>query len=170
MTPEEKLKILRQRAEELSLEVDDSELEDDSINIVEFMLNDEVYAFDTIYTKQVASLKDLTTVPCTPSYVLGVAAMYEQIISVIDIRSFFQMQSKGISNLNKIIILERKNISFAIAADEVIGIKSVPLRKIQKSIDTFDDVRKKYFYGLTEDQTIILDGGKVLADQEIVVK
>ena len=161
--------ILKQRAEELSEEVDESSDDEEFINIVEFRLNDEIFAIDALYTKQVGTIKNLTTIPCTPEYVLGVTGMQEQIISVIDIRTFFQMQSTKTTHTKKIIVLEKKDMCFAIAADDVIGIKKVYLKTVQKTIDTFDDVRKKYFYGLTGDQTIILDGGKILTDQDIIV-
>ena len=162
--------ILKQRAVDLAKEIDYSDDESGTIDIVEFLLNNEVYAFDSSYVNQVIKLKDLTIIPCTPNYVLGVTSIHEQIISIIDIRVFFQMKFSGITNLNKIVILEKNGISFGIAADEIIGIKKTQIDCIQKNIDTFDDIRKKYFFGLANNQTIILDAERILSDQDLIIK
>ncbi|MCF7790403.1 MAG: chemotaxis protein CheW [Victivallales bacterium] len=166
----DKNKILEQRALELAKEVDDSREDDEFINIVEFLLNDEVYAFEAGYTKLVASLDTLTPIPFTPDYVIGVTAVQEQIISVLDIRSFFQMNKRENTKHKKMVVLGKENIAFAVAADDVIGIKKIFFNTIQKTVDTFDDIRKKFFYGLTGEQTIILDAEKILDDQDIIVK
>ena len=162
-------KILKQRAELLSEKMEYEDNNISTIDIVEFQLNSEIYAFEAKYIRQVAKIKDFSLIPHTPEYVLGVTAMHEQIISIIDIRIFFEMNINGISNLNKIVILEDKALSFAIATDEIIGIKTIPRSSLQQQIDTFDDIRKKYFLALTSTQTIILDAKKLLSDSDIIL-
>ena len=162
--------ILKDRAAVLAEELEEKE-DDNYINIVEFYLNDEIYAFDVKYISQVTNIEKITDIPCTPPFVLGVTEAQEKIISIIDLRSFFDMQHPKENILSeKLVILEYSNISFGIIADKVIGMKKITIDSIQTNMATFDDIRKKYFYGLTKDQTIILDGSKLLQDPEIIIQ
>ncbi len=170
ISEEEIQKILKERAAILAEEVEEKD-DNNYINIVEFNLNDEVYAFDVKYISQVVNIEKVTDIPCTPPFVLGVTEAQEKIISIIDLRSFFDMQHPKDNILSeKLIILEYNNNSFGITADKVIGMKKVTIDSIQTNMATFDDMRKKYFYGLTKDQTIILDANKLLLDPEIIIK
>ena len=168
LTDDEINNILKKRALALAEELEEEINSDDFLNIVEFMLGEEKYAISAEYTKQVSTLKDYTVLPCVPSYVIGITKLHEQIISVIDIRQFFGMQHT-VTNLDKLIILQSNEMSFGIIADSVIGMKTIQITSIQHSISTLDDARKKYFYGLSDEQTIILDGFKILSDKEILI-
>ena len=171
ITAEDKKKILRKRAKNLAKEIEKTRDSDKYIDIVEFSLAQEKYGIQSEYVRQVCMLKDLTEVPCTPPHVLGIISLHEQIISVIDIRVFFDLKSPGITNLNRIIVLhsEKDNMEFGILADEIIGMNSIAESTIQRSLATLSDSRAKYFHGLSEDQTIILDGYKILTDKELIL-
>ncbi len=172
MTAEQKKEILKERAYLLSLNIDEVQSTDRDIDIVEFGLAKEKYGIQSKYISQSCILKDLIQLPGVPSFVMGITSLHEQIISVIDIRIFFGLKSPGITNLNKIIVLhsEKDNIEFGILIDEIYGMKTVAESSIQSSLATLSDNRAKYFYGLTQEHTIILDGYKILTDPEIVVE
>ena len=172
MTAGRKKEILKERAILLAEEVEETQSSDRYIDIVEFSLARETYGIQSEYVRQVCLLKDLTQVPCIPPYVLGIISLHEQIVSVIDIRTFFGLESPGITNLNRIIVLhsEKDNMEFGILADEIHGMKSVAENTIQSSLATLSDNRAKYFYGLSDEQTIILDAQKILTDKELVLE
>jgi purine-binding chemotaxis protein CheW len=168
-TPEEKKKILKTRAKMLAQEPEEKETVEKYIEVVEFLLAYEKYAIESSYVREIYPLKELTALPCTPPFVLGIINVHGQIISVIDIKKFFEMPDKGLSDLNKVIILHNDLMEFGILADVILGVRQIPLTDIQPSLLTLTGIREEYLKGVTREQVVILDAGKLLSDKKITV-
>ena len=154
---------------ELAHETQTSSRTQSLTEVVEFYLAYERYAIESRYIKEVFALKDLTTLPCTPSFVLGIINVRGQIISVIDLKKFFELPEKGITNLNRVIIIKKAGLEFGILADSIVGVKIIDCDKLQLSLPTLNGVRADYLKGVTEDHLIVLDGEKILTDKRIIV-
>jgi len=168
--PEEKKRILRERAKALALEPKKDEPPQQPIEILEFVLAYERYGVETRHVREVYPLKELTPVPCTPPFVLGIISVRGQILSVLDIKKFFDLPEKGLTDLNKVIILHNDAMEFGILADVILGVRSVPLRDIQPSLPTLTGVREEYLKGVTGERLVILDAGKLLSSRKIIVQ
>ncbi|MBI2224293.1 MAG: purine-binding chemotaxis protein CheW [Betaproteobacteria bacterium] len=167
---EEAKRILKARARALAREPAKDEVDDDYIEVVEFVLAYEQYAVETRHVREIHPLEHLTPLPCTPAFVLGIVNVRGEILSVIDLRKFFDLPEKGLTDLNKVIVLESGPMVFGILADAVIGAKRIRLAGIQPSLPTLTGVREAYLKGVTAERTVILDAGKLLADETIVVQ
>jgi len=167
---DETRRILRERALALGVEPGGTQTLNQSIEVVEFLLAHERYAVESAYVREVHPLENLTPLPCTPPFVLGIVNLRGEILSVIDIKKFFGLPEKGLTDLNKIIVLQSANMLFGVLADAIIGVRSVPLAELQPSLPTLTGVREKYLKGVTPDRTILLDAQKLLADETIIVR
>jgi len=163
-------RILRDRALALAAEPSETQTPDQSIEVVEFLLAHERYAIETAYVREVYPLEHLTPLPCTPAFVLGIVNLRGEIVSVIDLRKFFDLPQSGLPDLNKVIVLESANMVFGILADTVLGVRRIPLAEIQPTLPTLTGIREKYLKGITPERAVVLDAGKLLADEEIVVR
>jgi len=168
-TPEEKKKILETRARNLARIPQDGELAEQRIDIIEFNLAYERYGIESAFVREVFSITELTRVPCTPPFVLGVINVRGEIVSVIDLKKFFDLPEKGLGDLNKVIILQSDAMSFGILADQMIGMRAVPLRGLQATLPTLTDLRKDYLKGVIGDRVVVLDAAKLLSDPRLVV-
>jgi len=166
---EEQQKILKTRALELAKEPQKEDGDAKYIEITEFLLASELYGIETCYIREVYSLKDFTPLPCTPSFVLGIINIRGKIISVIDIKQFFQISIKGLSDKNKAIVLSSNTMEFGILADEIKGVCTIPSKDVQAGLPTLTDIRLEYLLGVTKDGRVILDGGKLLTDKNLLV-
>jgi len=174
--PDEKKRVLRTRAALLAKEPGEREA-GEYIEVVEFLLAQEHYGIETRYIREVYPLRDYTPVPCTPSYVLGLINVRGQILSVIDIKKFFEMPEKGLSDLNKVIILhsgepgqnKAVGMEFGILADAILGVRNISLDDIQPPLPTLTGIREDFLRGVTGERAVILDAGKLLADKNIIV-
>lgn len=166
---EEKNRILKARAIALAQEPEESGAASERIEIVEFLLAYERYGIESMYIAEVYPLKDLTPLPCTPSFVLGVINVRGKILSVIDLRRFFDLPDQGLSDLNKVIILGNAAMEFGILADAILDSRQLLLSDLQPSLPTLTDRRAEYLKGVTPERLVVLDGGKILADERIVV-
>ena len=163
-------RILRERALALAAEPGRTQTLDQSIEVVEFLLAHESYAVESAYVREVYPLENLTPLPCTPAFVLGIVNLRGEIVSVIDVRKFFDLPQIGLPDLNKVIVLESGNMVFGILADAILGVRRIPLAEIQSSLPTLTGIREKYLKGITPERTVVLDAGKLLADEDIVVQ
>ena len=168
--PEETKRILSERAQRLAREPGEADAGDEHIEVIEFVLAFESYAIETRYVREVEPLDNLTPLPCTPAFVLGIVNVRGEILSVIDLKKFFELPGKGLTDLNKVIVLESENMLFGILADAVTGVRRVRIADIQPSLPTLTGIREAYLKGVTPGRTVILDAEKLLADGSIVVE
>ena len=165
---EEKERILKQRAELLARETV-RESAEKTIDIVEFLLAKEHYGIESSCIREVYPLKEFTPLPGVPPFVLGLLNVRGRILSVIDIKKFFEMEDQGISDLNKVIIIGNDNMEFGILADAILGVRSLNVDKLHHPLPTLTGIREEFLRGVTEERLIILDADRILTDKSIVV-
>jgi purine-binding chemotaxis protein CheW len=165
---DDRRRILRQRAELLARQPEE-QAEGDSIEIVEFLLANEHYGLESRFVSEVYPLKDYTPLPGVPPFVLGLLNVRGRVISIVDIKKFFDLPEKGISDLNKVIIVADDNMEFGILADAILGVHHIALRELGPPLPTLTGIREEYLQGVTGDRMAILDVARILADKNIVV-
>lgn len=161
---EEKNRILTERAKKLAKAPSKRMAEEKKIEIIEFSLAYETYAFESSFVREVMLLKDITNLPGTPEYVLGITNIRGEIVPVIDIKKFFNLPEKGLTDLNKLIILQTHDVIYGVLADSITGTRLVSTSEITSSLPTLIGIRANYLLGVTKGQIVILDAQKILSD------
>ena len=169
-TPAQVKHILKTRAQVLARAPQSMAVDDTTIEVVEFNLAYERYAIESRWVREVCPLNNLTSLPCTPGFVLGIVNLRGEILSVIDIKKFFDLPEKGLTNLNQVIVLQSGAMTFGILADAIIDARRIKVADIQPPPPTFTGIRAHYLRGVTPQCTVILDAEKLLADEKIVVR
>lgn len=167
--PEKTKEILKARARALAREAKAEPEAADAIEVIEFVVAQERYAVESAHVREIYPLHELTPLPCTPPFVLGIVNVRGQILSVIDIKKFFDLPEKGLTDLDKVIVLRSQSMEFGVLADLIAGTRVIPVRELQASLPTLTGIREEYLRGVTADRTVILDAGKLLSDPKIVV-
>jgi purine-binding chemotaxis protein CheW len=170
MNEAEKRRILRERTRLLAVEPLKEATTEGHLEVLEFLLAYENYAIETGYVREVYPLKDFTPLPSVPAFVLGLVNVRGRIISIIDLKKFFGLPEKGLGNLNKIIVIDESGMEFGILADEMLGIRKVSRERIQPAPAADSSVRTEYVKGVTDEQLIILETGKILSDKKIIIQ
>lgn len=166
---EEKKRILRERAEKLARKPDTEEDHEALLEVIEFALADERYAIEVEFVREVCLLRDLTPVPCTPSFILGIINVRGQVVSVTDVREFFDLPKKEITDACRVLILKNRVMELGILADSVVGELKIPLGSIQSELPTLSGIREHYIKGVTSDRLVIVNADRLLSDNSIVV-
>lgn len=170
MSPEEEKQILKTRAAVLARDSYHGETAAGQLEILEFLLAYERYGLEMSCVRETYPLKDLTPLPCTPPFVLGLINVRGEIVSVIDLKKFFDIPERGLTDLNKVIIVQNDEMTFGILADEILGMRLIPGDGIQPSLPTLTGIRHEYLKGITGERTVILDGNRILTDSRIIVQ
>jgi len=162
-------RILGERAKILAGGAEDKSERGEYLEVAEFLLAHEKYAIETRHIREVYSVTDLTPIPCTPPFVFGIINVRGEIVSVIDIKKFFDLPEKGITDLNKAIILQSKDIEIGILVDAVLGVRNIFITELEGGLPTLTGIREEYLKGITKERQVILDAEKLLSDRRIIV-
>ncbi len=165
----EKNSTLKERARILAREARSNEAGEEYIEIVEFLLAQERYGIETRHIREVYPLKELTPLPSTPPFVLGVVNARGRIVPVVDIKTIFGLPDRGLTDLNKLIIVRANGVELGLVADTIVGVQRVPLHDIQPSLPTLSGIRAEYLKGVTKERKVIIDAEKVLLDEKLLV-
>ncbi|OGJ87738.1 MAG: hypothetical protein A2268_02470 [Candidatus Raymondbacteria bacterium RifOxyA12_full_50_37] len=161
--------VLRTRARALAREPGQALSGHEFLEIVEFVLASETYGIESAFVREIHPLKDFTPLPGVPAFVLGITNVHGQILSVVDLKKFFNLPDKGLGELNKVIILKNSQMEFGILADAILGTRSVPRAAIQAPPVTIAGIGAEYLKGVTGERMVILDAQKILDDNKIIV-
>lgn len=169
-SPEEKRTILRARARSLAacgkVEAKSPHL---SLEVVEFVLGPERYGIESSHIREIHPLNEFTPLPCTPSFVLGLVNVRGQILSIIDIGKLFDLPEKGLTNLNKVIVVHVHPMELGILADAILGIRRIAREEIHPALPTQTGIREEYLKGITKGPLVVLDVERILSDEKILV-
>ena len=168
LSAEDERRILKTRAQALA-QVPGGEADGETLEAVEFELAGESYAIALAQVREVGPLHDLTPVPGTPAFVLGIINLHGEIRTVIDLKKFFDLPDAGLTQLNQILLLEHEDLQLGILADTIRGVRRIPLADLQASLPTLTDIRADYLRGVTGDRLVVLDAVKILSDKRILV-
>jgi purine-binding chemotaxis protein CheW len=137
--------------------------------VVEFRLAYENYAIESRLVQEVQPFKDLTRVPCTPPFVVGIVNVRGRIVPVIDLTQFLDLPRQGVTDLHAIILVRHGELEVGILVDIIVGVRSLPLAELQASLATLSEARSKFLKGITAGRVIVLDLERILADPKIIV-
>lgn len=162
--------ILIRRAQEIAKPYSNENGKHENIIVLVFLLSGEKYAVEMKYVREVTILRSLTTLPGTPDYILGIISIRGKILSVTDLRVFLNLYRHGISDYNKIIVLEWDKMEIAILADQVEGMQIMDLNNLSETPPTIHGIGKEYLFGVFPGTIIFINAKTVLGDPRLIVR
>ena len=137
------------------------------LEVLAFSLAAESYSVETCHVARVCQLENLTELPCTPPFIAGVMNLRGRILAIIDLRVFFDLPAKGLTELNRIVVLKSDRAELGLLADSVEGVRSVRVTELQQGIPTITGIRERFLRGITGQALAVLDG-TLLLESEIL--
>jgi len=157
--------ILRERARLAARPPAAAEPVESRLELVEFTLLHENYGVEVAHVREVARLDNYLPLPGAPACILGVVPLRGRMLTVVNLKPFFELPDRGITNLNKIIVLGDGSLELGLLADSVSGgLRRVPVRDIQAPPPSFTGLRASFSRGLAPDALIVLAARRLLRD------
>jgi len=130
--------------------------------MVTFSLADKDYAIDIMYVKEIAKAGRFTYVPNTLPFVLGVYNLRGEIIPILDLRLFFNIEvpKRDEKKLENLLILTLDDQTFGLVVDKIDKVVGVQKSSIQPPHPLFADINIKYISGVVENNNrlyVLLD-------------
>ena len=145
--------------------------------MVTFSLAGKDYGIDIMYVKEIAKAGRFTYVPNVLPFVLGVFNLRGEIIPILDLRLFFNIEvpPKSENKLENMLILSVEDQNFGLVVDKIDKVVGVQKTSIQPPHPLFGDINIKYIEGVVESAKrlyVLLDVTKIFtfADVENIDK
>lgn len=155
--------ILRQRAQALARPVEAPQRAD-LLQVLELRIAGQAYAIETRHAAEVVALDELTPVPCTPAFVLGVFNLRGRITAAIEIRSFLGLPRRGLSDLGQVVVVRGAGLEFGFVCDRIEGVAACVVDELQAPA-----AGTRHLKGLTAQGRLLLDLDSLLADPALIV-
>lgn len=145
-----------------------------SVQVLTFILDDEVYGVDIRQIQEVLEYRKVTRVPRSQPFLLGVINLRGKVVPVLDLRRLFEMTLAEITVNTCIVIidilLDGEKVSIGVLTDAVREVVELPVSEISAPPRIGSRVNNRFINGMGKhdgDFIVILDVQKVLADEEL---
>lgn len=167
-TMNQDIQILKERARITAREAE-SKASGNSLMLVEFLLFPETYAIEAAFVKEVLTLKDITPIPGTPDFVMGVINFRGEIISVVNLKNLFGLKEKGLTEMNKVLLLRNGQMAFGLVADAIIGSQQIQQDELSEPPLTLSKTTAGFVTGTMGNGTIVLSAEHLLSSEQLTV-
>ena len=140
-----------------------------------FALGSEEYGLEILKVREIIGYMDITSVPQTPDYVLGVINLRGQVIPVVDLRSKFSMETAQRTDQTCIIVVEisqgKISISTGIMVDRVQEVLDITADQIEDAPQFGSNVNTEFILGMGkigDTVKILLDIDRILGSEDMM--
>jgi purine-binding chemotaxis protein CheW len=164
----ERNRILKERAQQLA-RVPQARSGKNEVDVIAFTLARETYAVELKYVREVYPLRDLTPIPCTPPFLIGIINIRGEMCAVVDLKQLLDLPESGLSNATRAVILQEGALELAIIADVVLGGRSVDVQEIAPPPAALNGIKSQFLRGITSERLMILNAESILHYPQMVV-
>lgn len=136
---------------------------------VTFKLDHETYGINVMQVQEVLRYTEIAPVPGAPYYVLGIINLRGNVVTVIDTRSRFGLQSAEVDDSTRIVIIEAEKQVIGILVDSVAEVVYLRRSEIDNAPNVGTEESAKFIQGVSNrdnELLILVDLDKLLSDEE----
>lgn len=168
--------ILQRRAAELATPPP-VEPEGSTLHLLIFRLNEERYAIRVSHVREIHPLRQVTSVPRTPEFVVGVFSARGRLLSVIDLHAFWGLSKMQITKDSKIIVVTGESsvrsgnakFELGLLADEVEDVRTIFEHNLTPMLSGQMDNQAESTLGITSDMLVVLNLEALLQNKRLIV-
>lgn len=137
---------------------------------VTFQLGSETYGINVLQVREVLRVTDITPVPGSPEYVLGIINLRGNVVTVVDCRRCFGLPDKEHDDLSRIVIVETSGQILGVLVDSVAEVVYLRSSQIDHAPSIGAEEGAKYIQGVysrDEELLILVDLNKLITPEEV---
>lgn len=168
--PEAAQRILDERAKVLARPHEQVPLRTVALDLLVFSLSTERYGIETTCVVEVARSPELTRVPCTPPFVLGVINHRGRIVPVLDLQRLLgRAGAETPTAESRVVTVEAGGMTFGILAAAVVGSIRIGVDDLAPARSAPVGSGPSLVRGVTAEMVAVLDLDALVGDPRIVV-
>ena len=144
-------------------------VEDPLVQWVTFVLHNETYGIEVLHVQEVLKINEITPVPGSPDFVLGVINLRGNVVTVVDIRKRFGLPPLKASESSRIIIIESGEQVVGILVDRVTEVVHLQVSEIERVPNMRSEDQARYIQGVSntdEGLLILIDVDRLIANED----
>ncbi|MBA6223156.1 chemotaxis protein CheW [Colwellia sp. MB02u-18] len=144
-------------------------INDEILQWVTFKLDRETYGVNVMQVQEVLRYTEVAPVPGSPMYVMGIINLRGNVVTVIDTRIRFGLESAEINDNARIVIIEAETQVIGILVDSVAEVVYLKSSEIDVAPNVGNDESAKFIQGVSNrdgELLILVDLNQLLSDEE----
>jgi purine-binding chemotaxis protein CheW len=136
---------------------------------VTFQLDNETYGINVMQVQEVLPMTEIAPVPGSPPFVLGIINLRGNVVTVIDTRMRFGLESCEADETARIVVIESENQIAGILVDAVAEVVEVKQSEIDTAPNVGNEESARYIHGVVsrpQDLLILVDVNRMLSEEE----
>jgi len=149
----------------LSVSTAMTELLTETLQVVSFRLENEIYSLDILCVQEIIKVLPVTQVPLTPPWMAGVINLRGQILPLIHLASRLGLKKTPYQRNTRFVIVRGREQNVGLVVDEVQEVLRLPVSQLEPPPAT--SIEKDYIQAVCKHDNrlvIVLDLPKVLYD------
>ena len=143
--------------------------EDEVLQWVTFQLENETYGINVMQVQEVLRYTESAPVPGAPSYVLGIINRRGNVVTVIDTRQRFGLDSADVTDNTRIVIIEADKQVVGIMVDSVAEVVYLRQSEVETAPNVGNDESAKFIQGVcnkNNELLILVELDKMMSEEE----
>jgi len=140
-----------------------------TVEMATFYVGKALCGMDILNVQEINKLMDMTTVPQSPDYVMGILNLRGQIVTIIDLGKKLNLGETELSDTSRNIIVNSKNEYIGLLVSRISDVVEAQWDKVESPPANIGGVQGKFFKGVfkTKERLVgILDVEKVLENEK----
>jgi purine-binding chemotaxis protein CheW len=161
--------LLEARAERLARPLGEEAPAGERLDVAVFALARERYAIETRLVREIVRFAEYTPVPGAADFLVGVTNLRGEILPVIDLRRFFALPDRGLTDQSRVLVLGHDRKDVGVLADEAQEVASLAVADVLEPTAAAPSIGREYIRGVTREALIVLDGDRLLRDPRLFI-
>jgi purine-binding chemotaxis protein CheW len=146
-----------------------SGVNDEVFQWVTFKLENEIYGINVMQVQEVLRYSEIAPVPGAPNYVLGIINLRGNVVTVIDTRSRFGLETCEVTDNTRVVVIESEKQVIGILVDSVAEVVYLKASEIDDAPNVGNEESAQFIQGVSNrdgELLILVDLDKLLSDDE----
>lgn len=141
------------------------------VQLIVFRTGKEEFGVPIDAVREIIKATAITPIPNSPHFIKGIINVRGEIVTAIDIKSRFSLESDIESEAKHIVVVKQEDSLFGLMVDEVMEVLRVQKNEIKSPPSIISNIHEKYISGVIshDDRLIVLlDLNVVLSGNELL--
>jgi purine-binding chemotaxis protein CheW len=143
--------------------------DDPILQWVTFKLDNETYGINVMRVQEVLRYTEIAPVPGAPSYVLGIINLRGNVVTVIDTRQRFGLDTAEVTDNTRVVIIEADKQVVGILVDSVAEVVYLRQSEVETAPNVGNEESAKFIQGVcnkNNELLILVELDKMMSEEE----
>ncbi len=148
-----------------------------TLELLIFSLGGKRYGIKVKHVREIYSVRQITPVPRTPDFVVGVFSARGRLLSVIDLHAFLSLPKASLTHHSNIIVIasedqgigSKDEMELGLLADEVENVLTLFEDELTPMVSSLNDSQVEFTLGVTADMLVVLNLEALLNNKRLII-